>query len=59
MSGELRLRVRFRELATPWFDYLIVSKEEMAELLEGMGWHVARFIEDDGPIYCAVLEKDG
>ena len=57
-AGQLRLRVRFREFATPWFDYLIVSKEEMQELLRGSGWHVRRFIEDDGPLYCAVLEKD-
>jgi SAM-dependent methyltransferase len=57
-AGQLRLRIRFREFATPWFDYLIVSQEEMQELLTGSGWHVRRFIEDDGPLYCAVLEKD-
>jgi SAM-dependent methyltransferase len=58
LSGELRLRMRFRDLADPWFDYLIVSKEEMAELVAGTGWRVARVIEADGPFYCAVLEKE-
>lgn len=58
-AGQLRIRVRFREFATPWFDYLFVSKEEMTDLLAGTGWHVRRFLEDDEPLYCAVLEKDG
>jgi SAM-dependent methyltransferase len=58
LSGELRLRVRFRDLVGPWFDYLIVSKEEMTELVDGTGWSASRFLEDDGPLYCAVLEKE-
>jgi SAM-dependent methyltransferase len=29
MAGQLRLRIRHRSYATPWFDYLIVSREEM------------------------------
>lgn len=57
MAGQLRLRVRFRDLATPWFDYLIVSQEEMEELVAKTGWHVRRFLDDEGPFYCAVLEK--
>ena len=58
LSGELRLRMRFRELIGPWIDYLIVSKEEMAELVTGTGWTIARILEDAGPLYCAVLEKE-
>jgi len=57
MAGQLRLRVRFREFATAWFDYLFVSQEELREMLDGTGWVVARFLDDDGPLYCAVLEN--
>ena len=57
MAGQLRLRVRFRDVATPWFDYLIVSKDELRELAAGAGWQVARILEDDGPLYVGVLEK--
>ena len=57
-AGELRMRVRFRDLAGPWFDYLIVSKEEMAELVRGTGWRIRRVLEDQGPFYCAILEKE-
>ena len=58
MSGQLRLRVRYRDLATPWFDYLIVSREEMDAIVHDTGWHVARQIDGDGGVYIAVLEKD-
>ena len=27
MGGQLRIRVRFREIASPWFDYLFVARE--------------------------------
>jgi SAM-dependent methyltransferase len=56
MSGQIQLRIRYKKLATPWFDYLIVSRREMKAILKGTGWKVARFI-GDGPSYIAVIEK--
>jgi SAM-dependent methyltransferase len=58
MPGQLRIRVRYRRYQGPWFDYLIVSRDEMQELLAGTGWHVRRFLDDRGSLYAAVLEKD-
>src|SRR3989442_5402029 len=55
--GQLRLRVRYRELATPWLDYLMLPPDELDELAARGGWRVARVFRDDGPIYAAVLEK--
>jgi SAM-dependent methyltransferase len=40
LPGQLRLRVRYRELVGPWFEYLIVSPDEMAELVAGTGWTI-------------------
>lgn len=57
MSGQLRLRVRYRDLVGPWFDYLIVSPAEMEELVEGTGWRIGRFVQDDGSYYVAVLDQ--
>jgi SAM-dependent methyltransferase len=58
MSGQLRLRIRYKQYATPWFDYLMVSREEMRGILEGTGWQVARFIENPGNgAYVALIEK--
>jgi SAM-dependent methyltransferase len=58
LPGQLRLRVLYRDLRSPWFDYLIVSREELAALPKGTGWHVARILEGDASLYVAVLEKD-
>jgi SAM-dependent methyltransferase len=57
MPGQLRLRVRYRNEATPWFDYLLVSQDEMQTLLQGTGWSVACFINSDGAGYIAVIER--
>jgi hypothetical protein len=57
MPGQVRLRVRYRTEATPWFDYLLVSRDEMQTLLQGTGWSVASFINSDGAAYIAVIEK--
>jgi hypothetical protein len=47
--------VRYREWTGAWFDYLIVSPDEMEELIEGTGWQIQRLIRDDGSYYVAVL----
>ncbi|KPV63337.1 MAG: tellurite resistance protein TehB [Candidatus Bathyarchaeota archaeon BA1] len=57
MSGQLRIRVRFEKYATKWFDYLIVSKEEMEEILKGTGWKVKEFIDSKESQYIAIIEK--
>jgi SAM-dependent methyltransferase len=57
MPGQLRLRVRYRDLVDPWFDYLIVSPEEMATLVEGTQWRIRRMLRVSGSgYYVAVLE---
>jgi SAM-dependent methyltransferase len=59
MPGQVRIRARYRRYRTPWFDYLIVSKEEMAMILEGTGWSIARTFEGRGGAYVAVIEREG
>jgi SAM-dependent methyltransferase len=54
MPGQLRLRVRYRHYASAWFDYLIVSPDELNALVDGTGWRVSRIIEGE-PVYVAVL----
>jgi len=57
MAGQTRLRVRYKTYATPWFDYLLVSPDEMEELVEGTGWRVARVFRSRGPAYSAIIER--
>lgn len=57
MPGQLRLRVRYRDLTGPWFDYLIVSPDEMATVVDGSGWRIRRLLQESGSgYYVAVLE---
>jgi SAM-dependent methyltransferase len=58
MAGVERLRVRYRQYATPWYDVLFASRNEVAQLARESGWAVTQFI-DDGPGYVAVLELAG
>ena len=46
LPGQVRIRIRYRQYATPWFDCLFVS------------WTVGRLVDDGGLQYVAVLEKD-
>jgi SAM-dependent methyltransferase len=57
LSGQIRIRVRHRRYATPWFDYLMVGPDELRDILEGTGWHLARTLEGEDT-YMAVMEKD-
>lgn len=61
MPGQLRIRIRYRDYATSWFDYLIVSPKEMEDLLVGTGWRIHRLIAESGEDddhYVAVIEKE-
>jgi len=57
MGGQVKIRVRFRKYVGRWFDYLMVSKKEMKEILKGTGWKVKKFIDSDNSQYVAVIEK--
>jgi len=56
MGGVERLRVRYRQYATPWYDVLFAAREEVADLAQGTGWLLNRFV-DEGAGYVAVLER--
>ncbi|HGJ64237.1 TPA: class I SAM-dependent methyltransferase [bacterium] len=40
MSGQLKIRARYKKYMTPWFDYLMASKTEMEKIVEGTGWNI-------------------
>ncbi|MFP3985386.1 MAG: class I SAM-dependent methyltransferase [Candidatus Bathyarchaeia archaeon] len=57
MGGQVRIRSRFRQYVGRWFDYLMVSKEEMKEILRGTRWRVKEFIDSGEPQYVAIIGK--
>jgi hypothetical protein len=59
MPGLIRMRIRYLDRSTPWFDYLMVSPEEMRAVLVGTGWEVARILSDEGSMYAAIMDKVG
>lgn len=54
LSGSLRIRVRYRTLATYWFALLWASQSELAELCAAHGWEVIA-TEPAGILYAAEL----
>ena len=57
MSGQLKGRVRFEKYVSEWFDWLMVSKEEMEEILNETGWKVKEYIDSEDSQYIAIIEK--
>jgi SAM-dependent methyltransferase len=55
--GQLRLRLRYRGYATPFFEWLFVSPDEMERLLEATDWKIGRLLRGDAS-YVAILEKN-
>jgi SAM-dependent methyltransferase len=53
--GELTVRVRFRNLATAWFGYLLCSPGQLAALAAPAGWELTSADYADPVNYLAVL----
>jgi SAM-dependent methyltransferase len=58
ISGQGRIRIRYRKHVTPWFDFLRMTVDELRALLTGTGWRLQDTIQSDDTLYVAVLEKD-
>lgn len=58
MAGQLSLRIRYEDTATPWFDYLFASPDELLRLVAGTGWRIDSFDDSEAPSYLAVLVQE-
>ncbi len=58
MGGQVRIRVRYKKYVTPWFDYLLVSKNEMTDILKGTGWRIKRHFPSTWASYIVVIGKE-
>lgn len=56
MAGQLRIRSRYKKYATPWFDYLLVSQDEMKDVLKNTRWSVHKFISSENR-YISIIRK--
>ncbi len=58
MPGQLRIRARYKNYATPWFNYLMVSKSEIEQIIKGTGWKISHFIDSNSSSYIAIIESE-
>jgi SAM-dependent methyltransferase len=60
MGGQVRMRLRHRDIATAWFDYLFTTTEELRSLLAGTGWRLEHAEpQPDGPGYAVLARRAG
>lgn len=59
LPGAIRLRVRYKRYATPWYDYLFAGPETMRELVAPTEWRVSETIERENTLnYVGILGKE-
>jgi SAM-dependent methyltransferase len=56
LGGQLRLRLRYRMVASAWFDYLVCSIDELESMVRDTSWRIASIDNADRPYYLVVLE---
>jgi SAM-dependent methyltransferase len=57
MPGQVTIRLRYADRATPWFELLNLSPSELERLVVPTGWRTAQLVEGEPPDYYAALEK--
>jgi SAM-dependent methyltransferase len=57
LLGLQRVRVRYVDRATPWFDVTIFSPAELEALLEGTGWRLRRTLPGRRGGYVAIVDR--
>jgi SAM-dependent methyltransferase len=57
LHAQLRLRVRYRDTATPWFDYCYVSPNELETMIQSTGWNVREYHRGKQGRYAVILAK--
>lgn len=57
MGGQLRLRIIYKKYRTPWFDYLLVSKKELEDILRDTGWTLHKTLDGEMETYIAIMIK--
>jgi hypothetical protein len=54
--GHVRLRLRYRDLMTPWWEQINIPPTELETLVDGTGWSLEeRLLDDEG--YAVVLRR--
>lgn len=55
--GQIRIRLAYRDLVGPWFDWLHMGPAELEALAADAGWALGGVVEAGGGPYAAVLRR--
>ena len=58
LPGQMRVRIRYRDIHGPWLDFLFASKKEVIRIVDGTGWQVSHFIDGDKGSFAVILELE-
>ena len=58
LSGQASIRVRYKQYVTPWFEFMMLSPQELSGLVSGTGWTIPHTLDDGGGAYVALLMKN-
>ena len=53
-ARQFRIRIRHEITVGRWFDYLLASKKDLQQTVDGTPWRVKKFINSNGPS-CAMI----
>ncbi|GAB2829775.1 class I SAM-dependent methyltransferase [Actinoallomurus bryophytorum] len=57
IAGQRTMRIRYRDMATPWFHYLCLAPRELAQLATGAGWELIDVVDSkNSTAYFATLQ---
>ena len=58
LGGQLTIRVRYRKFISDWFDFLLVSEDEIKEIIENTGWKIEQtFVSSEFGNYIMIMKK--
>ena len=57
LPGQMRVRIRHRDVVGEWLDFVFASKDEVIRVVEGTGWQVSHFIDGEAGSFAVILEK--
>lgn len=56
-AGQVKIRIEYKGEAGSWFELLMVSPDELKDLIRDTGWKILKIIEGEDGCYGAILEK--
>jgi SAM-dependent methyltransferase len=57
LVGESKLRIRYKNIIGPWFDYLYIGTRDLEHILLDTGWRIKETLKTSSPQYYVILCK--